>query len=117
MFRFVCYYLFFAFLVKPHPDQLETSAATPQPVTALLVVQALFGSLPVIAKIVLAVLPAVALVGFRVGITALVLFGIQFSRRRIWLQHRADYLRLAVLSLFGVVFNQLLFVGGLSLTK
>src|SRR5688500_17882616 len=101
MCRFVCYYLFFAFLVKPHPDQLETS----QPVTALLAVQALFGSLPVIAKIVLAVLPAVALVGFRIGITALVLFGIQSYRRRIWLQHRGDYLRLAVLSLFGVVFN------------
>ena len=115
--RFVCYYAFFAFLVKPHPDKLETLAETPQPVTALLAVQALFGSLPVIAKIVLAVLPAAALVGFRVGITAVVLFAIQFYRRRIWLQHRSDYPRLAVLSLFGVVFNQLLFVGGLSLTK
>jgi len=84
---------------------------------ALLAVQAFFGSLPVIGKIVLAVLPAVALVGFRVGITALVLFTVQAYRGRIWLQHRSDYSRLAILSLFGVVFNQLLFVGGLSLTK
>lgn len=84
---------------------------------ALLGVQAFFGSLPVIGKIVLAVLPAVALVGFRVGITALVLFVVQAFRGRIWLQHRSDYSRLAILSLFGVVFNQLLFVGGLSLTK
>ncbi len=84
---------------------------------ALLGVQAFFGSLPVIGKIVLAVLPAVALVGFRVGITALVLLIVQAYRGRIWLQHRSDYSRLAILSLFGVVFNQLLFVGGLSLTK
>ncbi len=84
---------------------------------ALIGVQAFFGSLPVIGKIVLAVLPAVSLVGFRVGITALVLFGIQLFRGRVWLLHRRDYLKLGVLSLFGVVFNQLLFVGGLSLTK
>jgi drug/metabolite transporter (DMT)-like permease len=87
------------------------------PVAALIVVQLTFGSLPVIGKIVLAVLPAVSLVGFRVGITALVLFAVQLYRRRLWLKDRSDYARLAVLSLFGVVFNQLLFVGGLSLTK
>jgi drug/metabolite transporter (DMT)-like permease len=87
------------------------------PVVALILVQVFFGSLPVIAKIVLAVLPATGLVGIRIGITALVLLVVQVYRRRIWLQNRSDYLRLAILSLFGVVFNQLLFVGGLSLTK
>ena len=87
------------------------------PYAALLGVQAFFGSLPAIGKIVLGSIPPVALVGFRVGITALVLFLFQAYRKRIWLQHRADYLRLAIFSLFGVVFNQLLFVGGLSLTK
>ena len=40
------------------------------PYAALLAVQLLFGSLPVIGKVVLAVLPSFALVGFRVGITA-----------------------------------------------
>lgn len=79
--------------------------------------QVLFGSLPVIGKVVLAVLPAVSLVGFRVGITALVLAIVQASRKRFWLQHREDYLKLAVISLFAVTFNQLLFIGGLSLTK
>lgn len=88
-----------------------------QPHLALIAVQVFFGSLPVIGKVVLAVLPAVSLVGFRVGITALVLFAVQLYRRRIWLQNSSDYWRLAVLSLFGVTFNQLLFVGGLSLTK
>lgn len=88
-----------------------------RPHLSLLGVQILFGSLPVIGKVVLAVLPAVALVGFRVGITALVLFLFQFYRRRIWLQERSDYVKLAIISLFGVTFNQLLFIGGLSLTK
>lgn len=84
---------------------------------ALLAVQALFGSLPVIAKIVLTVLPAVSLVGFRVGITAIVLYAVQRYRGRVRLREASDYRKLFVLSIFGVVFNQLLFVGGLSLTK
>lgn len=87
------------------------------PFAALLAVQALFGSLPVIAKLVLVVLPAVSLVGFRVGITAIVLYAVQRYRGRVGLKERSDYKTLFVLSIFGVVFNQLLFVGGLSLTK
>lgn len=79
--------------------------------------QVLFGSLPVIAKVVLAIIPAVALVGFRVGITALVLAIFQAARKRFWLQYKEDYLKLAAISLFAVTFNQLLFIGGLSLTK
>ncbi len=77
----------------------------------------MFGSLPVIGKVVLAVVPPTALVGFRISITALILFAVQAYRRRIWLQYKEDYWRLAVLSLFGVTMNQLLFIGGLSLTK
>lgn len=98
---------------------MEKSELNPsvQPHLALIGVQILFGSLPAIGKVVLAVIPAVALVGFRVGITALVLFAVQFYRKRVWLQNREDYLRLGVLSLFAVTFNQLLFIGGLSLTK
>jgi drug/metabolite transporter (DMT)-like permease len=87
------------------------------PVAALIVVQVLFGSLPVIAKVVLVEVPAVALVGIRVLIVALVLLAFQVYRRRIWLRNRSDYSRLAILGFFGVVLNQLLFIGGLSLTK
>ncbi len=87
------------------------------PYAALVVVQMCFGSLPVIGKVVLTTIPAFSLVGFRVGITALVLISIQIMRRRFWLRERRDYWRLAVLSLFGVTFNQLLFISGLSLTK
>jgi drug/metabolite transporter (DMT)-like permease len=76
-----------------------------------------FGSLPVIGKIVLEAVPPISIVGFRVGITALVLVIIQTYRRRLWLKQKSDYVRLAVLSLFGVIFNQILFITGLSLTK
>lgn len=86
-------------------------------VAALLAVQLLFGSLPVIAKVVLVEVPAAALVGIRVLIAALVLLAFQVYRKRVWLRNRADYLRLAILGFFGVVLNQLLFIGGLSLTK
>jgi drug/metabolite transporter (DMT)-like permease len=100
--------------LKPPPPNASNSTG---PIAALIAVQMFFGSLPVIGKVVLAVLPAVSLVGFRVGITAVVLFVIQRYRGRVRLKEKSDYGRLAVLSLFGVVFNQLLFVGGLSLTK
>jgi drug/metabolite transporter (DMT)-like permease len=95
-------------------DSRENSFA---PYLSLIAVQLFFGSLPVIAKVVLVVLPPMSLVGFRVGITALVLFAFQAYRGRLWLRDKSDYWRLAVLSLFGVVFNQLFFIGGLSLTK
>ena len=76
-----------------------------------------FGSLPVIGKVVLKTVPAVALVGFRVGVTAAAIAAFQLYRGRFWLINKNDYWRLAVLSLFGVTFNQLLFINGLSLTK
>lgn len=79
--------------------------------------QFFFGTLPVIGKVVLKVLPAVSLVGFRVGITAVFLFFVQRFRGNLRLDDKRDYWRLAVLSLFGVTFNQLLFITGLSLTK
>jgi len=92
----------------------EQSAA---PYIALILVQVFFGSLPVIGKVVLAQIPSLALVGFRVGITALILFIFQAFRKRLWLRERGDYARLAILSLFGVTINQIFFIGGLSLTK
>lgn len=87
------------------------------PIAALLAVQLFFGSLPVIGKVVLAIVPSFALVGFRVGVTALVLVIFQAVRGRFWLKERSDYWKFAALSLFGVTFNQLLFIGGLSMTS
>lgn len=87
------------------------------PYTALLAAQVFFGSLPVIGKVVLKTAPAIGLVGFRVGVTAFGLIVIQAIRGRFWLVNKNDYWRLGVLSLFGITFNQLLFITGLSLTK
>jgi len=83
---------------------------------ALIPAQILFGSLPVIGKIVLAVIPPMGLVGIRVAVTAAILITIQAFRRRLWLKEKGDYWKLAVLSLFGVVLNQFFFISGLSLT-
>jgi drug/metabolite transporter (DMT)-like permease len=90
---------------------------TAAPYLALIGAQITFGSLPVIGKVVLNVIPAFSLVGFRVGITAVLLLIVQTVRGRVRLKQRGDYWRLALLSLFGVTFNQLLFLTGLSLTK
>ena len=95
-------------------SKLEKSYA---PHVALLLVQAFFGSLPVIGKIVLKTIPAFGLVGFRVGITAVCLLVFQLYRGDLRLAERGDYWRLFVLSIFGVSLNQILFISGLSLTK
>lgn len=94
--------------------ELDRSSTAPH--LALIGVQVFFGSLPVIAKVVLKVLPAGSLVGFRIVVTALVLACVQAFRGRFWLKRNEDYWKLAILSLFGVVLNQLLFITGLSLT-
>jgi drug/metabolite transporter (DMT)-like permease len=86
------------------------------PFAALVAVQVFFGSLPVIGKVVLQVIPALGLVGFRVGISAAAFSIVQSYRGRFWLKEKGDYWRLAVLSLFGVTLNQTLFISGLSLT-
>jgi drug/metabolite transporter (DMT)-like permease len=87
------------------------------PHIALIAVQIFFGTGPVVGKVVLKVIPAIGLVGFRVAITGIVLVIVQTFRGRFWLKEKGDYWRLAVLSLFGVTLNQLFFVSGLSLTR
>lgn len=94
-------------------DQSESIA----PYLALIGVQLSFGSFPVFGKIALTVIPAVGLVGFRVGLTAAIFVIVQSFRRRFWLKDRIDYLKLFGISFLAVTFNQLLFTTGLSLTK
>ena len=95
---------------------MEPQERSTAPFLALIPAQLFFGSLPVIGKVVLAFIPPMGLVGIRTLVTALILFLVQAFRRRLWLKERGDYVRLAVLSLFGVVLNQLFFISGLSLT-
>ena len=87
------------------------------PYLALIGVQLSFGSFPVVGKVALSVIPAVGLVGFRVGLSAFIFVLVQVVRRRFWLKERIDYLKLAGISFLAVTFNQLLFTTGLSLTK
>lgn len=111
---FVCYYHLFARVSKSVEVKNNTNAAA---YAALVIVQICFGTFPVIGKVVLAVIPSVALVGFRVGVAAAILFVLRRFRGSMRLMRLGDYWRLAVFSLLAVTFNQLLFVHGLSLTK
>jgi drug/metabolite transporter (DMT)-like permease len=87
------------------------------PYLTLLIVQLSFGSLPVSGKILMKVIPAFGLVGFRVGITALVLFIFQAFKGDIRPKETKDYWWFILLSCVGVTLNQLFFIKGLSLTK
>lgn len=89
-------------LIKPH--------------IALLAIQIAFGTMPVVGKFVMKEIPAFAFVGFRVGVTAVILLIIQALKDSLVLQDNKDYFRFFWLSIFGISLNQLLFIGGLSHT-
>ncbi len=95
---------------SPQPDENYA------PHIALLAVQLMFGSAPVLGKAALLAFPSFAIVGFRVGGAALAFYFLQRFRGSLALEKREHYLYFAVFSLFGVVLNQLLFFKGLSLT-
>ena len=86
------------------------------PHAALLIVQAFFGASAMLGKLALAAFPPVAIVGFRVGGAALVFTALQNLRGSMRLEKRAHYLYFLMFACFGVIFNQLLFFTGLSLT-
>lgn len=86
------------------------------PHVALLVVQIFFGSAPILGKIALAAFPPPAIVGFRVAGAALSFGLLQKFSGDFRLDKRVHYLYFALFACFGVIFNQLLFFKGLSLT-
>jgi drug/metabolite transporter (DMT)-like permease len=89
-----------------------------QPHLALIAVQLLFGTWPIVGKIALRALPSTGLVAFRVGGAAIAFLILQRTMGRAPKAIKgSDYARLALYSLLGVVLNQLLFVKGLSLTS
>lgn len=91
-----------------------SSSAAPH--IALIAVQIMFATWPVFGKVVLRTIPSVALVGIRVFGAAIALTAIGLVMRRLERIARADWLLLVLSSLLGVVFNQWLFVKGLSMT-
>ena len=92
---------------------LENTAA---PHLALIAVQILFGTWPIVGKIVLRAIPAVTLVGLRVAGASLALLVLSGVGGRLSAIKRADWSLLIVSSALGLILNQLLYVKGLSLT-
>lgn len=86
------------------------------PHLALIAVQLMFGSWPIVGKIALRVFSSAGLVAFRVAGAALAFLVIQSAAGRVRITRKSDYARFALYSLLGVVLNQLLFVKGLKMT-
>ncbi len=76
----------------------------------------MFGSAPILGKFALTTFPPLAIVGFRVAGAALAFYFLQRLRGNLRLKRRSHYLYFALFACFGVIFNQLLFFKGLSLT-
>ncbi len=87
-----------------------------KPHFALVAVQIFFGTWPIIGKIVLRVLPSTGLVALRIVGGALALVAISRATTRPRIARRADYARIALYSLLGVVLNQFLYTKGLALS-
>ena len=95
-------------------NQSENSNISPH--IALLGVQLMFGCAPVLGKAALQTFPSYTIVGFRVGGATLAFYFLQKFRGGLTLDKKIHYLYFAIFSFFGVIFNQLLFFKGLSLT-
>jgi drug/metabolite transporter (DMT)-like permease len=93
---------------------LRDHSATPH--LALIAVQVMFGTWPIIGKIVLRSMSSVSLVGFRIFGAALVFTLLQRKLGKLRQLPKRVMAWLVLSSLLGVVVNQLLFVKGLSLT-
>lgn len=91
-----------------------------KPHAALVAVQLMFGTWPIVGKIVLRAIPSTGLVTFRIIGAALAFLLLRFVTKtasdHVRFNSKGDYARLALYSLLGVVFNQFLFVKGLELS-
>ena len=95
-------------------SSIADRAITPH--LALIAVQIMFGTWPIIGKIALRSLSSTSLVGFRIMGAAIVFSLLQRRFRELLQLPKRVMAWLVLSSLLGVVFNQLLFVRGLSLT-
>ncbi len=86
------------------------------PHVALLAVQVIFGTWPVVGKIALRAVPSTGLVAIRVGGAAVSFLLLMGLLGRLVRPARRDLARLALYSLLGVVLNQFLYLKGLSLS-
>jgi drug/metabolite transporter (DMT)-like permease len=96
------------------PNVRPNSGAAPH--LALIAVQIFFATWPIVGKLALRTLPAVALVGFRVAGASLVLVLLARVSGNLRSIDRQDWPRLIASSGLGLILNQWLFVKGLSIT-
>lgn len=94
---------------SPHTEVIK-------PHLALVAVQLLFGTWPIIGKIALRALPSTGLVALRVVGATLAFLVIRRMVKRVPIKRKSDLARIALYSLLGVVLNQFLFVKGLALS-
>ena len=87
------------------------------PHVALIAVQLMFGSAPILGKFALEAFPSFAIVGFRVGVGALAFYLLQRMSGGLHLDKRIHYAYFALFAVFGIILNQLFFIHGLSLTS
>src|SRR5215210_3301891 len=97
-----------------NPQSAPSNSSGPH--VALLAVQVIFGTWPVMGKIALRAVPSTGLVAIRVGGAAVAFVLLLGLRGRLVSPERRDLARLALYSLLGVVLNQFLYVKGLSLS-
>jgi drug/metabolite transporter (DMT)-like permease len=101
-------------------DLSETQQASRRenlsPHLALLCVQLLFGTWPIVGKFILRVIPSSGLATLRVVGAALAFLLLRRLRGARSIESRKDYAWLLLFSLLAVVLNQLFFLKGLSLT-
>jgi drug/metabolite transporter (DMT)-like permease len=95
---------------------LSKRASGAGPHVALFAVQVIFGTWPILGKIVLRAVPSTGLVAVRIGGAALAFLLLLRTRGRLVAPRRADVSRLVLYSLLGVVVNQFLYLKGLSLS-
>ena len=86
------------------------------PHLALITVQVMFGTWPIVGKIALRAISSTQLVAFRVAGAAIAFSLLQRKLGQLRRMPGRDLLSLALCSSLGVIFNQLLYVKGLSLT-
>jgi drug/metabolite transporter (DMT)-like permease len=96
------------------PAPLKSKSFKPH--GALIAVQLIFGTWPVVGKIALRSLPSTGLVTFRIVGATLAFLLIRRATNHVRIKSRGDFARLALYSLLGVVLNQFLFVKGLELS-
>lgn len=94
----------------------ETERAGAGPHLALVAVQIIFGTWPVVGKIALRALPSTGLVAIRVAGASVAFFVLLRLRGSLVIPRRGDLARLALYSLLGIVLNQFLYVKGIALS-